>query len=159
MKLGIIGLGRMGAAIAHRVIKAGHEVVGFDLNKQARERATADGVRVVASFDELAKLTRIIWLMVPAGDPIDKTIEALLPNLESGDIIVDGGNSKFSDSVARAQRLAEKNIMFLDCGTSGGLLGRDIGFSLMIGGESAAFEKLKPIPPRREFWLLCPRWQ
>ena len=145
MNLGLVGLGRMGNAIADRVVQAGHTVFGFDFNEQAKIRAQEVGVQVVDSLDDLVSKARIIWLMVPAGDPVDKTIDALLPKLQKGDTIIDGGNSKFSNSIARAQRLAQKGVFFLDCGTSGGLLGRKIGFCLMIGGDKSAYDKVTPI--------------
>lgn len=139
MKFGLIGLGRMGMSIAHRVIAAGHEVVAFDPNPMAGEQAAALGARVVTCAADVAKATPVIWLMIPAGELIDNVIAEIRGNLSDGGIIVDGGNSWFKDSVRRARELAAQGINFLDCGTSGGLQGERIGFSLMIGGNAEAF--------------------
>jgi len=150
MKLGIIGLGKMGNAIAYRVIRGGYQVVGFDLNEQAKKEAEKIGVDVVSDLADLAERADVIWLMVPVGDrsvddSVDDTIEKLIPHLDDGDIIVDGGNSNFKDSVKRAQELEKHGIYFLDCGTSGGLHGRDLGFSLMVGGQKKAYDKIVPL--------------
>jgi len=145
MKLGIIGLGKMGNAIARRVIGGGYHVVGFDLNEQAKKEAEKIGVDIVSDLSDLAERADVIWLMVPVGDPVDETIEELLPHLDDRDIIVDGGNSNFKDSVKRAKALEKHGIYFLDCGTSGGLHGREIGFSLMVGGEKKAYDKIIPL--------------
>ena len=145
MKLGLIGLGKMGCAIAQRAVDAGHTVFGFDLGQEARTQAEKIGVQIVRSVEELCKKVNVFWLMIPSGEPVDKTIELLLPHLQKSDIIVDGGNSNFNYTIKRSAFLAEKNIFFLDCGTSGGLLGKEIGFSLMIGGDKSAYTKVKPI--------------
>ncbi|MBY0354009.1 decarboxylating 6-phosphogluconate dehydrogenase [Candidatus Babeliales bacterium] len=145
MNVGIIGLGRMGQGIADHLTKAGHSVVGFDPTPQAQEDALKIGVTIAPSLEALARDVRIFWLMVPAGAPVDTTIEQLLPHLQAQDIIIDGGNSWFHDSIRRADMLAEKNIHFLDCGTSGGLAGRECGYSLMIGGSKEIFEKVERI--------------
>lgn len=146
MKLGIIGLGRMGNSIAKRVIDAGFEVLGHIHKSEKNLKAAIEiGVKVTRDISEIAKNTRIIWLMVPHGKIVDDTIEQLLPFLKEGDIIIDGGNSNFHDSIRRAKELEKRSIYFLDIGTSGGLKGRDIGFSLMVGGEKIAYEKIIPI--------------
>jgi len=144
MNVGLIGLGRMGLAIAHRLIQANHNVIGFDQSPTARAEAQKIGVSCVNTIQDVAKHTGTIWLMVPAGKIVDDVIADLLPVLQSDNIIIDGGNSFFKDSVDRAKKLATKNIVFLDCGTSGGLHGKNIGFSLMIGGDKATYEKLLP---------------
>lgn len=144
LKIGLVGLGRMGLSLAYRLVNAGHEVVGFDFSKQACEQALEFGVTVVTQLSDITSNLDALWLMVPAGDPVDSVIQEVLPTLSQQTIIVDGGNSNFHDSMRRAKMLEEKNIAFLDCGTSGGLHGRDIGFSLMIGGDKAAYEKLVP---------------
>lgn len=141
MKLGIIGLGKMGSAIAHRVLLAGYKVVGYDSDVEAGEMLKKMGGEIVASLHELPKHAEIIWLMVPAGDPVDEVLSVLQKQLQHTHILIDGGNSKFTDSIRRAQELKKHGISFLDCGTSGGLRGQDIGFSLMIGGEYDAFRK------------------
>lgn len=142
MKIGIIGLGRMGGAIAYRVIQAGHEVIGFDPNNETRKEAEEMGAQCVNTIAELAAQTNVIWLMVPAGSPVDEVINELRPKLKAGDIIIDGGNSNFKDSIRRAQALAADKIQFLDCGTSGGLYGRSYGFCLMLGGDHASYIKI-----------------
>jgi len=145
MKIGLIGLGRMGNAIGQRAVRAGHEVVGFDLSAESQQAAQKVGITLANNVSDVAQQTRVIWLMVPAGEIVDTVIKQLLPHLQEGDIIVDGGNSKFTDSIARAKKLAASGIIFLDCGTSGGLLGRDIGFSLMVGGDKEAYTKILPV--------------
>ncbi len=145
MRVGIIGLGKMGNAIAFRLLQAGHEVVGFDLNKQAQEQARSMGVQIVTELKEVAQGVDAVWLMVPAGEVVDTTIAQLKPHLKSGSIIIDGGNSNFKDSIRRAEELQKNSIHYLDVGTSGGLLGRDIGFSLMIGGDKKAFNNVEPL--------------
>lgn len=142
MKLGIIGLGKMGNAIAQRVVDAGHQVIGFDPSLVACTQAEQLGVTIVPSHADIAKHARIIWLMIPAGEAVDAVLALLLPHLQKDDIIIDGGNSHFKDSIRRAKELAQKDIYFLDCGTSGGLYGREIGFSLMVGGDEASYIKI-----------------
>jgi len=138
MKIGVVGLGRMGLNIAIRLKNAGHEVIGYDPAVKSNE------ISCVASMQELATTARIFWLMVPSG-VVDAIIASLEPYLQADDIVIDGGNSFFKDSVRRHDALAQKNINFIDCGTSGGLHGATIGFSLMIGGNRDVVEKLKPI--------------
>lgn len=145
MNIGIIGLGKMGHAIAHRVITHGEVVYGFDLDNKAKQDAHKIGVQLVDTITQLPQKTDIIWLMLPAGQIIDKTIAQLLPHLEPNSIIIDGGNSYFKDSIERAHSLAQHSIYFLDCGTSGGLKGQELGFSLMIGGKIDAYQRLIPL--------------
>ncbi len=144
LKIGLVGLGRMGLSIAYRLAIAGHEVIGFDFSKQACEQAAQLKITCVEKLADITPGLDALWIMVPAGDPVDSVIQVVLPSLSYQTIIVDGGNSNFHDSIRRADMLAQNNIAFLDCGTSGGLHGRDIGFSLMIGGDKAAYEKLIP---------------
>jgi len=142
MKIGIIGLGRMGNAIAFRAIEGAHDVIGFDEYLDARKAAQEIGVTVVDNLVAMAEEVRIFWLMVPAGDPVDAVIKELRPHIKAGDIIIDGGNSKYTDSIRRANELAEENIFFLDCGTSGGMQGRGQGFCLMVGGDKTIYTKI-----------------
>lgn len=145
MKIGIIGLGRMGNAIASRLIAGGHEVWGFDNDKNITTLALAIGVNSAVDIQDLTTHVNIFWLMVPAGDIVDDVIGELLKYLKPGAIIIDGGNSNFKDSVRRYEFLKFKKIDFVDCGTSGGLHGKDFGFSLMVGGDKKIFEGLEPI--------------
>jgi len=139
MKVGLVGLGRMGSGIAERLRAAGHDVVGYD----------ADAARSqVGSLRELvAALTppRVVWLMVPAGDATQALVDELAGLLSASDTVVDGGNSYYRDSLRRAAQLAARGIGFLDAGTSGGVSGREAGFCLMVGGPKAAFEAVEPL--------------
>lgn len=145
MNIAIIGLGRMGSAIADRARKAGHTVFGFDMNENACDAARVMGIQIVDTIRSLADKADVFWLMVPVGDPVDQSIRELQDVIQLNSIIIDGGNSKFTDSQRRAQELIEYNITFLDCGTSGGLKGHEIGFSLMVGGDRSAYEKITPL--------------
>ena len=148
MELGMIGLGRMGANMAQRLVLAKHRVVGFDPNHETRASVQNKGIETADSLAALLqKLSgpRALWLMVPAGDIVDKTIDSLLPMLSSGDTLIDGGNSNYKDSQRRAKMLADKNIHYIDCGTSGGVWGLAEGYSLMIGGDKTAVESLRPL--------------
>jgi len=139
MKLGLIGLGRMGAGIAERLRRAGHAVVGFDQNPDLSQ---------VASLEELvATLSppRVVWVMVPSGDPTEGTLRELAGLVAAGDILIDGGNSYYKDSVRRAAELNERGIKFLDIGVSGGIWGLDVGFCLMAGGPRDAFDTVEPM--------------
>ncbi len=144
MNMGLIGLGRMGNAIGSRLRQAGHTVIGFDEDKSVRTEARKVGIELVSTLNELAAASRIIWLMVPVT-VVDELITQLLPHLKKGDIIIDGGNSFYKDSLRRAAELALKGIIFLDCGTSGGITGRSYGFCLMVGGDEAAFVTVRPL--------------
>ena len=148
MELGMIGLGRMGANMTLRLLRGGHRVIGFDFNSEARQRVEQHGAQSAASLDALVpKLAppRILWLMVPAGNATEETVATLLEMLKTGDTIVDGGNSNYKNTQLRAQRCAERQVNYLDCGTSGGVWGLTEGYSLMIGGEEAAVARLRPI--------------
>ncbi|MFB6174319.1 MAG: phosphogluconate dehydrogenase (NAD(+)-dependent, decarboxylating) [Halobacteriales archaeon] len=145
MELGLIGLGRMGRIVADRALAAGHDVVAFDVDAGARREVAAAGATAAESVDDLAArldADRRIWLMVPAGDPVDAALDDLGPHLEEGDVVVDGGNSHFEDSVRRAERV---DAAYLDCGTSGGPAAADRGFSLMVGGPGWAYEAMTPV--------------
>jgi len=148
MKLGMIGLGRMGGNMTERLMKGGHEVVVFDRSPEAVARYVAMGSKgATDAGDMVAKLAapRIVWIMVPAGKPVDDTIAALVPGMSSGDVIIDGGNSNFHDTMRRAAALREKGIEFVDSGTSGGIWGLANGYCLMIGGSPQAFSLCEPI--------------
>ena len=122
MELGLIGLGRMGANMTERLLKGGHRVVVHDIDSKAMDRAVTNGAAGAASIKDLVKelkTPRAVWLMVPSGEPVEKTLEALLPLLDKGDVIIDGGNSNYKDTIRRAARLAERSIEFVDAGTSG----------------------------------------
>ena len=147
MQLGMVGLGRMGANMTERLIKGGHEVVAFDLRPEAVAESVADGAEGAGSAEEVVSLLqapRVVWIMVPAGRPVDATIASFAPLLEPGDIIVDGGNSRYSDTVQRGEELASQGIGYMDCGTSGGVWGLTEGYSLMVGGTEETVAILKP---------------
>ncbi|MFC5970885.1 decarboxylating 6-phosphogluconate dehydrogenase [Halomarina salina] len=145
MQLGVVGLGRMGRIVVDRTLDAGHDVVAFDIDAAAREDAADAGATpadsLAALADELDDEKRI-WLMVPAGDAVDAALSELEPHLSDDDVVVDGGNSHFEDSVRRAE---ETPAAYLDCGTSGGPAGAELGFSLMVGGPAWAYEELVPV--------------
>lgn len=145
MTIGLVGLGKMGSAIAHRLIKSGFHVVGFDYDAAACEAARAMGVEITDQIITIPHHARVIWLMVPAGKPVDDVLQLLMPACQRDDIIIDGGNSHFTDTLRRALQLHEHHITLLDCGTSGGIHGKEHGFSLMVGGDKNAFEKVEPI--------------
>ena len=148
MELGMIGLGRMGANMIERLLKGSHKIVGYARRPESRKRVEERGAATASSLEDLVSqlsIPRIIWLMIPVGKPVDQTIEALLPLLNSEDIIIDGGNSYYKDTLRRASMLKEKGIRFLDAGTSGGIWGLTEGYSMMIGGENEAVEYLRPI--------------
>jgi 6-phosphogluconate dehydrogenase len=148
MQIGLVGLGRMGANMARRLMKAGHECVVTDLNAGAIASLAEEGARGAASLEALvAALTppRAIWLMVPAGDPTERSVAALGSLLDQGDIVIDGGNSWFKDDVRRAESLAPKGVRYVDAGTSGGVWGADRGYCLMVGGAADAIAHIEPI--------------
>jgi len=148
MQLGMIGLGRMGGNMVRRLMRAGHECAVFDLNPESVKTLEAEGAKGARSMEDLVeKLAkpRAIWVMVPAGEPTEKTVDALSKYMSGGDIIIDGGNSHFKDDIRRAKALSEKGIHYVDAGTSGGVWGAERGYCLMIGGEKESFEHLKPI--------------
>ena len=138
MELGIIGLGKMGFNMAERLRLAGHKVVGFDFNQEATSKLTASGSVGVNSLEDLVKnlaAPRAVWIMVPAGDPVDQTIAKLEPLMQQGDTFIDGGNTNYKDTQRRHQAAKDKGFNFVDCGTSGGIWGLKEGYSLSIGGD------------------------
>jgi 6-phosphogluconate dehydrogenase len=148
MQLGLIGLGRMGGNMAKRLAAGGHQVVVWDRNPAAAEALAPVGVTAAGSIDDLVTRLappRAVWIMVPAGDATEQTVNALGVLLQSGDAIIDGGNSHFKDDVRRAQALAPKGIDYVDAGTSGGVWGAERGYCLMIGGPAPAVTRLAPI--------------
>ena len=147
MQLGIIGLGRMGANMARRLQKAGHQCVVFDRNAESAKQLARDGATPAASLDELVKKLqkpRAVWLMVPAA-VVDATLHDLAEKLEAGDTVIDGGNSYYIDDIRRAKELAGKGLHYVDVGTSGGVWGLERGYCQMIGGETQIVQHLDPI--------------
>lgn len=147
MKIGFVGLGKMGQNMVKRLLHQ-HEVVVYDINKDAINEATKNKAIETSSIEDLVSklpLPKIIWLMVPAGDITTKTIEAISKHLSSNDILIDGGNSFYKDSMNQAKNLKKKNIKFLDIGTSGGVWGYKNGFCLMVGGEEKIYKQVEPI--------------
>ncbi|HWP93297.1 MAG TPA: decarboxylating 6-phosphogluconate dehydrogenase [Thermodesulfobacteriota bacterium] len=148
MQLGMIGLGRMGANMVRRLMRNGHQCVVFDLSPDSVKELSSEGATGATSLDDFVKkLTkpRVAWVMVPAGDPTEKTVLALAKLMEPGDIIIDGGNSYYKDDVRRAKLVKEKGIHYVDAGTSGGIWGIERGYCLMIGGEEETVKYLDPI--------------
>jgi 6-phosphogluconate dehydrogenase len=148
MQLGMVGLGRMGANMARRLLRAGHRIVAYDRDPAAVRALEQEGAAAAVSLEDLVRRLerpRAAWFMLPAGAPTEETVEALAERLEPGDSIVDGGNSHFKDDARRARRLAAKGIRYLDVGTSGGVWGLDRGYSLMIGGDAEAVRQLEPV--------------
>ena len=148
MEIGLIGLGKMGFNMAERLRQAGHKVVGFDFSKEVTAKLTATGSVGVDSLEDLVKnlsAPRAIWMMVPAGDPVDQTMAKLEPLMEKGDIFIDGGNSNYKDTQRRHAASKPKGFEFVDCGTSGGIWGLKEGYSLMVGGDKGPVDHLSPI--------------
>jgi 6-phosphogluconate dehydrogenase len=148
MQLAMIGLGKMGGNMTARLMRGGHSVVVYDHHAEHIAKYVALGAKAATGLPDLtAQLSgpRIVWIMVPAGKPVDETIDALLAGLKPGDIIIDGGNSNYKETRARAERLATKQIRFIDAGTSGGVWGLENGYCLMVGGEREAVKQCEPI--------------
>jgi 6-phosphogluconate dehydrogenase len=162
MKIAFVGLGRMGAGMTHRLLDAGHQVHAWNRSEGPRETLASHGGKPAASLEELvANLgdgRRAVWVMVPSGDVTEQTIVHLAGLLREGDILIDGGNSRFTDGKRRSAALAERGIVFVDAGTSGGVWGYDVGYCLMVGGPDEAIAHLAPAlqdlaPP--DGWLHC----
>jgi len=148
MQLGMVGLGRMGANMTRRLMRGGHTMVVSDLSADAVKGIAGEGAVASSSLDDLVgKLTapRAVWIMVPAGDPTEKTVQALLSTMKPGDTIIDGGNSYFKDDVRRSKLCAAKGVHYVDVGTSGGVWGLERGYCMMIGGPREAVQRLDPI--------------
>ena len=147
MQIALIGLGKMGFNLGINMHRHGHEVLAFDLNQQTLETIKQKGISTANSIDQLVKSIkgrRVIWLMIPAGEAVDLTIQQVAPMLRSGDILIDGGNSNYKDTVRRAKQLETMGIDFLDCGTSGGMEGALNGICAMVGGKKEAFAFCEP---------------
>lgn len=148
MQIAIVGLGKMGGNMARRLLRGGaHQVVGWDRDASIVDELAARGVVAADSLGDLvAKLStpRVVWVMVPAGDATESTIGQLATLLEPGDVVIDGGNSNFKDSIRRSKELAAKDIRFLDVGTSGGVWGLEVGYCLMVGGDRSAYDHVLP---------------
>ena len=148
MRVAMIGLGKMGGNMTARLLKKGHEVVAFDRTAEAVQRAVALGARPATDLRSVVsglQAPRVVWIMVPAGQPVDDTIETLVPMLSSGDVIIDGGNSKYTDTLRRARSLEPRGIDFVDAGTSGGVWGLENGYCLMVGGSDRAIAICEPL--------------
>jgi 6-phosphogluconate dehydrogenase len=148
MDVAIVGLGRMGMGMGARLAKAGHKVAGYDVNPGKRSEAAGQGI---AWLDSLAMLPnvlagpRVVIISVPAGPPVDSAIDGIVPVLSAGDIVIDGGNSFYKDSVARAKQLSDAGLSFLDAGVSGGIWGNAEGYCIMVGGAREAFDRAEPV--------------
>ena len=148
MDIGMIGLGRMGGDMARRLMRGGHRVVVYDSQPQAVQALVDEGADGASSIEDLAgqlPSPRVAWVMVPSGEPTESTIDALADALSPEDVIIDGGNSNYKDSVRRASSLAERGLFFMDAGTSGGIWGLEEGYSIMVGGDPEVFRRLEPV--------------
>jgi 6-phosphogluconate dehydrogenase len=147
MRLGMVGLGKMGGNMVQRLLRGGHEVAVFDLNAEAVQKLAGLGATAAGSLEELAgalQAPRVVWVMVPAGDPTEQTLRSLAELLQPGDVLIDGGNSNFHDSKRRAAELGARGIGFIDAGTSGGVWGLENGYCLMVGGPDEAVRVCEP---------------
>jgi len=148
MQLGMIGLGKMGNFMAQRLMKGGHDVIGFDPSDKARTALADAGGKAVDSLDKLVaalRPPRALWVMVPAGKVVDETIDALAGKLDQGDVVIDGGNSHYKDDQRHASQLGAKGVDYVDCGTSGGVWGLKEGYSMMVGGDEKVVERLRTL--------------
>ena len=148
MDIGMIGLGRMGGDMARRLMRGGHRVVVYDSQPEVVQSLVAEGADGASSIEDLAGQLlspRVAWVMVPSGEPTESTIDALADALSPEDVIIDGGNSNYKDSVRRAASLAERGLFFMDAGTSGGIWGLEEGYSIMVGGDPEVFRRLEPV--------------
>lgn len=149
MQIGMVGLGRMGANMARRLARGGHEVVAYNRTPEkafalAAEERSVQAVRTLAELAEALARPRVVWMMVPAGEPTEEMLQRLLAVLEAGDVVVDGGNANYKDTLRRAGMLRERGLYLVDVGTSGGVWGLTEGYSLMVGGEPQAVERVRP---------------
>ena len=161
MKAALIGLGKMGGNMARRLIRDGHQIVGYNRSPElTRELAESEGIQAAFSLDEVLEnliQPKVVWIMIPAGNPTETVIDSLSHLLEDGDIIIDGGNSNYQDSIHRGEKLAKKGVKFIDVGTSGGIWGLSEGYSMMVGGEKDAVKFITPLlktlaPDKEKGW-------
>ena len=148
MQLGMVGLGKMGANMTRRLMRGGHQLVVSDLSPDAVKQLAGEGAAASSSLDDLVgrlSAPRAVWIMVPAGDPTEKTVQGLLSRMQAGDTIIDGGNSYFKDDVRRSKMCAARGVQYVDVGTSGGIWGIDRGYCMMMGGPKEAVQRLDPI--------------
>lgn len=148
MNIAIIGLGRMGSGMGQRLVRHGHSVAGFDLDLNKRSIIESTGIAWLPSIEQIADLVpspRVVIIMVPAGAAVDSAIESLLPALQQGDVMIDGGNSFYKDSIARAKAANDAGIAYLDAGVSGGVWGLEEGYCIMVGGDKGAYERVEPV--------------
>ena len=149
MQLGMIGLGRMGGNMVERLLRGGHQVVVFDRDPERTEEVGAmEGASPVGSLEELVRALvppRIVWMMIPAGDPVEQMLASVMDLVQPGDIVIDGGNSNFNDSARRAAEVSRRGMHYVDAGTSGGVWGLENGYCLMVGGDQAAVSHCEPI--------------
>jgi 6-phosphogluconate dehydrogenase len=147
MELAILGLGRMGGNMVRRLRRDDHRVIAWNRSPEPVKEAEGEGAIGAYSLDDVVNqlsTPRVVWMMVPHGDPVDKMIEDLLPRLDEGDILIDGGNSNWQKSVERAEKVRARNVNYMDIGVSGGIWGLEIGYCLMIGGDEASFQHCEP---------------
>ena len=148
MKIGFIGLGRMGMNMARRILEHGHEVVAYNRTPEKTKQLTEQGARACFSLEELIQSLeppRVVWMMLPAGEVVDRHLEAILELVEPGDVIIDGGNTYYKDDIRRSRAAAERDVHYLDAGTSGGVWGLQVGYCLMVGGVKEAFDLVEPV--------------
>ena len=148
MQLGMVGLGKMGANMTTRLVQGGHEVVAFDRSADAVQAAAGHGAKAASALEDLVrqlKAPRAVWVMLPAGEPTENTVKALAELMAKGDTIIDGGNSNYKESIRRSAMIADRELSFVDVGTSGGIWGLKEGYALMVGGPNDAVERLRPI--------------
>ena len=164
MKLGFVGLGRMGGNMTRRLLEGGHEIVAWNQSPEPLATAVERGATAASGLEDLmSKLEppRVVWMMVPSGDPVDATIDGLVPFGTPGDILIDGGNSNYKETLARGDKLEAQRFEFIDAGTSGGIWGYEVGYCLMAGGKPEVFRHVEPIfktlAPEKGYALLGPR--
>src|SRR5919204_6090726 len=152
MQIGFVGLGRMGSNMVHRLARGGHDVIAYNRSPGPVQEAVSHGATGARSLEDLVQKLdrpRHLWLMLPAGNVTDQHLDQLMAVCEPGDLFVDGANSKWKDTMARAERIKARGFEFVDCGTSGGIWGLQVGYSIMAGGSPEAYQRVEPAAPRR----------